>query len=296
MRGRDGSCIIVKGTLMRMAMAVTIIALIPASAASGQSEEWYWFGLAGNAWEESLAELDLSPEVSACSPATGQNLIIRRHIFYNNSFFDGNRSGIDADPIAGANNDDADAIDTSKQPLLVGAGACTFINWTGYDKGINGLIYDIPNPAHTATVDDFEFVNQGRMGTDTTVIVPNELLVQPGLGENGSDRVIITFADGTVKNCWLKVTIKESVRPAGRDVSYWGNAVGDGGGGNTWPNITVGATDELSARNYPHNTLNRAKVWDEYDYNKDSLVNATDQLIVRNNIKTTFTCVKYITR
>ena len=47
-----------------------------------------------------------------------------------------------------------------------------------------------------------------------------------------------------------------------------------------WSSISA-LTDELAARGNPHNFMNRALVDDWYDFNKDSLVNATDELIVR---------------
>ena len=219
-----------------------------------------------------------------------------RFIYYNNSYFDGNKVAIDAAPLAGANNDDADAIDTSKVALLPGGGRSSFANWTGFDKGINGLIYDIKSPAHTPVIGDFEFVNQGKAGTGTAVVNTGTLVVWPGLGVSGADRCVISFPDNAIKEAWLKVTVKTSIGLSAADVSYWGNAPGDGGTGNTDPNIIVGSTDEIAARNNPHNSFNRAKVWDEYDYNKTSIVDATDQIYARNNPRNSFNCVKFITR
>ncbi len=48
--------------------------------------------------------------------------VVARKIFYNQSYYDGNKATIDAAPLAGLNNDDADAIDTSKSALLPSAG------------------------------------------------------------------------------------------------------------------------------------------------------------------------------
>ena len=60
--------------------------------------------------------------------------VLARHVFYNNSGFDGN------DPSAGAA--DAAAIALDKTPLMPWQTA-TFANYTSYSKGINGIIVDI---------------------------------------------------------------------------------------------------------------------------------------------------------
>jgi hypothetical protein len=48
----------------------------------------------------------------------------------------------------------------------------------------------------------------------------------------------------------------------------------------TWKRLT---TDESLARSNPRNFLNRAPVTFAYDFNRDSFVNATDQLLARDN-------------
>ena len=68
--------------------------------------------------------------------------VVGRHIFYNQSAFDGSNAAIQT-TVAGVNNDDEDARDTSKVALLPGAGAATWANITGYDKGINGIMIDL---------------------------------------------------------------------------------------------------------------------------------------------------------
>jgi hypothetical protein len=75
--------------------------------------------------------------------------VVQRHIFYNNSRFDGN------DPA-----DDA-AIAPDKQALLPGQTA-DFANYTSYSRGINGIMVDIAGLPEevTLTAADFAF----RMG------------------------------------------------------------------------------------------------------------------------------------
>ena len=60
--------------------------------------------------------------------------VIGRHIFYNQSYFDGNNPA--------ANTADDNAIATDKQALLPGETA-TFANYTSYSRGINGIMVDI---------------------------------------------------------------------------------------------------------------------------------------------------------
>ncbi len=96
------------------------------------------------------------------------------------------------------------------------------------------------------------------------------------------------------------MTIKKStgLPLAADDVSYWGNAVGDTGAGNTSPNVLVNTDDEVLCRPpYLHGPFSRAAVTDTSDLNKDSLVNTDDEVLCRPpNTTTPFTCVKMVTR
>jgi hypothetical protein len=60
--------------------------------------------------------------------------VVGRHVFYNQSFFDGNNAGATA-------ADDA-AIDTTKSALLPGQTA-GFANYAAYSRGLNGVMIDI---------------------------------------------------------------------------------------------------------------------------------------------------------
>lgn len=218
--------------------------------------------------------------------------ILARNIFYNNSYYDGNKVAIDAAPIAGANNDDADAIDPSKSPLMVGQGAATFANWTGYNKGINGLIYDIKDAQRDPVVADFIFTNKGKAGTTSAAVVPTGFLVQ-ATGDPTVKRVILTFEN--VIDCWLEVTIGTGFGLPAAETHWWGNAMMDSGTFQT-VNILVDANDEIGARNNPRSAFNRAPVTWAWDYDKNSICDSTDQILARNNPKSAFTCVKVISR
>src|SRR5665213_3659667 len=76
--------------------------------------------------------------------------VLSRHVFYNNSSFDGNNPA--------ANAADAGAIAWDKSPLLPGQTA-SFANYTSYSKGINGVMVDVSGlPATTlSAAADFSF-------------------------------------------------------------------------------------------------------------------------------------------
>jgi len=153
--------------------------------------------------------------------------IAARHIFYNNSAFDGGNPA--------GNDDDDDAIATDKTPLLPGETAGV-ANYTNYSRGINGIIIDIAGLAGTPIFDDFEF----KFGNDdnpdgwTSAATPN-INVRPGDGRNGSDRVTLTWPDNAIRTRnWLQVRARATANTglAQDDVFYFGNAIGnvDGNG------------------------------------------------------------------
>ena len=94
---------------------------------------------------------------------------------------------------------------------------------------------------------------------------------------------------------WLQVTTLAAgdVGLAADDTFYYGNAVGEGGNSNT--DAIVNATDEILARNNPHWFGDPALLDDPYDYNRDQRVNATDEIIARNNQTFFVTALQLIT-
>ena len=80
---------------------------------------------------------------------------------------------------------------------------------------------------------------------------------------------------------------------AAPDVFFFGNAVGESG--DSPLNAFVNATDEIAARNDPHNFLNPATVTNTHDYNRDGKVDATDQILARNNGTNFLSALKLIT-
>lgn len=222
------------------------------------------------------------------TPAT----IEGRYLFYNQSKYDGNRVAIDTGIIPGGRNDDSDAIDTTKYPLLPGAGSAVFANESAYSKGINGLMFDVMNTGRPLTLGDFAFTNIGKQGTAGTAISTAGFgfRVIAGIGVNASDRVVITIPNNTITKTWLQIDITaEDILWDANAIKtcYWANAIGETGSWTgTPPNVymTVNATDELSIRTHPMiNPATPTPVSNPYAIVKNGLVQASDQLAARAN-------------
>jgi len=248
-------------------------------------------------------------------PAT----LAARHIFYNDSEWDGN------DAEANANDDNAihpsppcsdpahsvspEWDELGKQALLPGETASS-VNYTSYSKGINGIMVDIAGLPGTPTADDFEF----RMGNDDTpndwgsAPEPSSVTVRPGEGVGGSDRITIIWPNydtvhpdpttQAVAKQWLQVTVLANANTglAEPDVFCWGNAVGESGLGNFGGAALVNAVDSGAVRDNPHNPfIEPAPICDPCDFNRDQWVNAVDFGFVRDNATNPSTALKLIT-
>jgi subtilisin family serine protease len=199
--------------------------------------------------------------------------VVGRHVFYNNSAFDG-RS-------AAASPGDDNAIAADKAALLRGAGPATFANYTSYSKGINGVMVDVRNlPAGDLTADDFAF----NLGTDSDLLAswqpaptPRAVSVRRGEGVDGSDRVTLTFADGAIKNTWLRVTVlaNDHTGLAAPDVFYFGNAVGETG--DSAADAAVNLFDVVAVRS--HLFAGATPATNRFDLDRDGRVNSMDLVI-----------------
>ncbi|MEX0675432.1 MAG: hypothetical protein WD063_00055 [Pirellulales bacterium] len=209
--------------------------------------------------------------------------VMGRHVFYNDSQYDGHTPGIDA-------NDDG-AIATDKVAYLPGSGLAGPTNATSYSHGINGVMIDLASDHGPLTLDDFAF----KVGANNAPSMwaaaptPTDFTVRAVAGPGGSDRVEIIWADGTIANTWLQVTVKgndaagafdTNTGLAASDVFFFGNRIGDTFLNTIAANLLTNANDEIGTRG---NTGSGATVTNLYDFNKDGLVNASDQIIVRNN-------------
>ncbi|MBN2473694.1 MAG: hypothetical protein JXB62_03725, partial [Pirellulales bacterium] len=214
--------------------------------------------------------------------------VVDRHVFYNNSAFDGSS-------LANPDATDNDAVAPDKEALLPGQTA-TFANYTSYGLGVNGVMIDLANlPVQTMgqqsldPLANFEF----RVGNDNNpsrwdslppdVVERIQVTVHPGEGVGNSDRLKLILPDYAVRKEWLQITVLATADTAlsHNDVFYFGNAVADAG--NSTTNAQVNATDMLLARNNPRTFLNPAAIDFPFDYNRDARVNATDMLLARNN-------------
>jgi len=192
------------------------------------------------------------------------------------------------------NGDGYLVVSLGKTALLPGQTA-TFVNYTSYTKGINGIMVDINGLPATPVAADFVFRvgNDNDPGAWAAAPAPQSITVRADAGTGDSERVTIIWADddwmtptvepGAIAKQWLQVTVLATANTGlpENDVFYFGNAIGESG--NSIVDAAVNATDEIGARNHPHWFLDPAPIKDAYDYNRDKRVDATDQIIARNN-------------
>ena len=198
-----------------------------------------------------------------------------RGLFYNHSKFDGNNPAID--------DQDFEAI--SEKAALRPGGTAGFNHYTSYSRGINGIVV-LFDANVSPVIGDFIF----RVGNDSAPgawplgPTPTGFAVRPASGGPGT-AVLITFADGAVRNTWLQVTVRmnERTRLGGPDVFYFGNLVGDAGnfGGIPGSTATVDALDVTFTRMQHSASVNPSS---PYDFNRDGVVNIRDEMLARGNL------------
>jgi VCBS repeat-containing protein len=214
--------------------------------------------------------------------------VMARHVFYNNSAWDGDNTS--------ANSADDLAIANDKQPLLPGEMA-GYANYTNFSRGINGVMVDVVGlPTDTTLVpSDFEF----RVGRQYDVAAwsaapPPTITTRRGAGANGADRVTLIWPDGAVQNTWLEVRFKSGARSllGHDDVFYFGNAIGETGSmpGNTF----VTSVDVIGARDNQRGPFDLAPIDDVYDFNRDRLVTSADVIIARDHQAGALTAIPLI--
>jgi hypothetical protein len=210
--------------------------------------------------------------------------VAARHVFYNNSSFDGHS--------ATANAADDGAVAVDKHALLPGDSA-TFENVSSYAKGINGVMVDVADlPAGaTPTAADFTFRvgKTANTGSWTAAPAPTGVTVRRGAGQGGTDRVTVTFADGAIKNTWLQVTVKADAATglAAPDVFYFGNLIGDTGstgGAAAATNLAVNAIDLGAVKRALNST---SVITGAFDFDRDGRVNALDLGAIKANLNRT---------
>jgi N-acetylneuraminic acid mutarotase len=211
----------------------------------------------------------------ASAVAVDPPAVVGRHLFYNNSSYDGRNPGADAA--------DDGAIAPDKSALLPG-GTGRFANVTSYTRGINGVMVDIAGfpPNRTPAADDFVF----RVGNNSNgqgfanAPAPASVAVRRGAGAGGSDRVTITWADRAIRNKWLQVTVlaNQDTGLPSPDVFYFGNLFGETG--NAPADSYVTAADYRATRSF---LATRSPLAGRHDFNRDGRVGASDLAVVRSN-------------
>jgi hypothetical protein len=206
--------------------------------------------------------------------------VVGRHVFYNNSAFDGK------DPAPNAGDDRAVAAD--KVALRAGgaSGAVPFAiaNFTSYTRGINGIMIDVDELLTAPTRSDFSFKVQSLFDPSVwaDVSAPTGFSVRDlDPAEPNRRRVSFTWPDGMLRNLWLQVGVLANAttrRPA-PDLFYFGNLVGETGDGSR---AAVTARDLLTVRGKL--SPGRVAVDNAYDVDRDGRVGATDVLAVRRNL------------
>jgi hypothetical protein len=204
--------------------------------------------------------------------------VVARHIFYNQSTFDGNNAAIS--PL----NDNA-AIASDKLAYLPNGTTGAFNNVTSYSRGINGIMVDISDIPGTVTASDFVFKvgNNNTPSSWAAAPEPSALSVVAGGGVGGSDRVIVTWATGAICNTWLEVQVLANTNTglAYTDVHFWGNKAGDSGTATPATTLSTTTTDSLQV----FASLGGNKpITDLRDYNRDGQVSTIDSLLVFANL------------
>jgi len=224
--------------------------------------------------------------------------VVGRHIFYNESAWDGN------DALANENDDLAIAPDPAGaadphlgKTALLPCQTATLKNYTSYARGINGIMVDIAGLAGEPTEADFVFKvgNDGNPDAWQLAPFPSDLTLRSGDGVDGSDRVTIIWPSNAIQQQWLQVTVLATANTglSENDVFYFGNAIGETG--NAATDARVNAIDMLLARNNPHGLVDPASRDDAYDFNRDKRVDATDMLLARSHQTHLLSALKLIT-
>ncbi|HZN69884.1 MAG TPA: hypothetical protein VFB66_31710, partial [Tepidisphaeraceae bacterium] len=217
-----------------------------------------------------------SPPATASATTPPTPAVVGRWVFYNGSRFDGNGEVVDDRDLA--------AIATDKAALLPG-GAASFANVTSYTKGINGLLVDLAgvSPATDLTAAEFEF-RAGLTGNPSSwpfVAATPAVTRLAGLTAAHGGRFAIAFPDGSIRNTWLRVTVKATPATglSAADVFYLGNLVGETGDSTSGGALRVTAGDVLRTRR----ALSPGVAVDNrYDFNRDGRVSPQDLAVVRS--------------
>jgi hypothetical protein len=195
-----------------------------------------------------------------------------RHVFYNNSAFDGR------DPAAGATDDTAIATEKS---LIGSTPATTSGILTGYAGGINGIMVDVDELLAAPTLADFSFKvpDPANPFAWLDAPAPAGFAVRPiEPSDPTRRRVTFTWPDNRLRNTWLQVSVlaNAATRRIAPDIFYVGNLVGE----TVVVTPTRVTAADLSATRAAISRA-RASVNSPFDHNRDGWVNVRDVEVVR---------------
>ena len=202
---------------------------------------------------------------------TAVNQLLGEYVFYKGS------TAYDS------GTDDA-AIAIDKSALLPGQTA-TFANYTSFDKGINGIMFDISGNVSNLSASDllFSIGNDNNPAGWTTAPAAASITVRPGAGANGSNRVEIVWADNAIQNEWLQVTVlaDQATGLSSNSVFYFGNQIGETGDSTTDAQVT--SQDQALVLANPASAIDQIPITNHYDFNRDGNVDASDAAIALAN-------------
>ena len=231
--------------------------------------------------------------------------VVARRLFYANSCFDGSGQGCTATVCQNTFNGGIPcsvdtAIDPTKTAQLPGTGSATFVNYSNYSRGINGIAIDFAKSGDCAvlipTQSMFVFT-VGNVAEPVTVAPPPTSVTLSQVDPN-TERLYLRWPDygaiGSLPNrSWLKVVVLSASQGGipdlgANDTFYFGLSIGEDNTNNgaSPPIAFVTAADEIGTRNIinPLIRLPLADPRSQKDYDKSSTVTAQDVLIVRSNI------------
>ena len=230
-----------------------------------------------------------NPVTSTININVGSGQVLGNRLFYNNSKYDGNNGGI---------NSSDDAAIASDKIGYNGVGTATFANVSAFNKGITGIMVDLASGlgTHSAinlTSGDITFkvspatfvaTTYNQLSTWSAAPAPSAISVRMGAGQNGSDRLEITWATGVIKNEWIQIDVHAGGNTglAIDDVFYFASVIGDSGAGNT---PLLSKTDG-NDYNVPFNNITglMAPIWTQADFTKDSKVDGSDATTAISNV------------
>jgi hypothetical protein len=206
--------------------------------------------------------------------------VVGRHLFYNESFFDGTSAAINAS--------DDNAIATDKTAYVADGSLAQFSAVSSYSRGINGIMIDLAGGGDHASISANDFVfktgNDNSPGGWATVTATPTISVRAGAGVSGSDRVEITWASNSIRNTWLEVEVLANNKTGLTDADffYWGNKIGDVGTSTpptTFLTSGIDKTVVLGSLGGPNLPVTNTR-----DFNRDGNVTGIDATIVLGSL------------